>query len=270
MQDFTGKVCIITGAASGIGRACALELALNCHAQVGLADLNEEALQNVVQEISGQGGQAVGVPCDISKENDVKKLISETVEKFGRLDYLASIAAATSFSFTSRDRDFESFDVDYMLEAFRINTCGSYLLIKHAIPHMLQAGGGAIVCASSVAARFGAAGNNVYGMTKAALEALVRGTAGLYGRKGIRANAIEISNTVTPSLLETLPAEAFETMKLGILNPDFTGGDKIAKVVAFLLSDDAYTIQGATVPTDNGYHIVAGMSAAMEANGFVK
>ena len=106
MQDFTGKVCIITGAASGIGRACALELALNCHAQVGLADLNEEALQNVVQEISGQGGQAVGVPCDISKENDVKKLISETVEKFGRLDYLASIAAATSFSFTSRDRDF--------------------------------------------------------------------------------------------------------------------------------------------------------------------
>lgn len=265
MQDFTGKVCIITGAASGIGRECALELALNCHAHAVLADRNEAGLREVEQAIHTGGGSAIGVPCDVAVESEVQHVVAQAVNTFGRLDYLASNAAATSFAFTSRDRFFDNFDVDYMLEAFRINTCGSYLMIRYCIPEMLKNGGGAIVCTSSVAARFGAAGNNVYGMTKAALEALVRGTAGLYGRQGIRINAIEPSNTVTPSFLETIPSELFDTMKLGIFNPDFTEGDKIASVIAFLLSDDAYTIQGATIPTDNGYHIVAGMSAAIEA-----
>ena len=226
--------------------------------------MNGAALQEVVDDINAKGGKAVGAVCNVTSEADVINAVQTTVKTFGRLDYLASNAAATSFAFTSKDRTFDDFDVDYMLEAFRINTCGSFLMIKHCIPEMLKNGGGAIVCTSSVAAKFGAPGNNVYGMTKAALEALVRGTAGLYGRQGIRINAIEPSSTVTPALLETIPADLFETMKKGILNPDFTGGDKIATVIAFLLSDDAYTIQGATIPTDNGYHILAGMSGAMD------
>lgn len=264
MQNFEGKVCVITGAASGIGRECALWIGLKNKAKLALFDINQERLGAVVNEINEQGGEAIGIWCDVADEEAVKAAIDKTVETYGRLDYLSSNAAAVAASFTMRDRTFEDFDVDYMMEAFKINCCGSYLMIKYCIPHMLKNGGGSIVCTSSVAAKFGAAGNNVYGMTKAALEALVRATAALYGRQGIRCNAIEPSNTLTPAFLETIPAEFYETMKLGIFNPNFTGGDKIASVIAFLLSEDAYTIQGATIPVDNGYHIVAGMVGALD------
>ncbi len=264
MQDFEGKVCVITGAASGIGRECALQIGLKNKARLALFDINSEKLNDVVKEVNDQGGNAIGIICDVANEQQVREGIAKTVKTYGRLDYLAGNAAAVAASFTMRDRTFDDFDVDYMVEAFKINVCGGYLLMKYAIPEMLKNGGGSIVCTSSVAAKFGAAGNNVYGMTKAALEALVRATAALYGRQGIRCNAIEPSNTLTPAFMETIPAELYETMKLGIYNPNFTEGDKIASVVAFLLSDDAYTIQGATIPVDNGYHIVAGMVGALD------
>lgn len=265
MQDFKGKVCIVTGAASGIGKACAEEIGLRCGAKLTLTDINEAGLQEVVDSIREQGGEAIGVAGDLCDQNVIDEIVGKTVETYGRLDYLSSNAAATAFSYTQKDRTFDMFDADYVEQTFRINTVSGFRLIKACIPEMLKNGKGAIVCVSSVAARFGGSGNNVYGMSKAALEALVRGTAGLYGRQGIRINAVEPSNTMTPALIETIPEEQFKAMKVGVFNPEFTDGSGIATVVSFLLSDDAYTIQGATIPTDNGYHIVQGMAAAFEA-----
>lgn len=265
MQDFKGKVCIVTGAASGIGKACAEEIGLRCKAKLTINDINEEGLQKTLQEIRKKGGEAIAVAGDLCDQEVVDRIVSETVSTYGRLDFLSSNAAAVSFAYTGRDRAFDQFDADYVEETFRINTVTGFRLIKACIPEMLKNGKGAIVCISSVAARFGAAGNNIYGMSKAALEALVRGTAALYGRQGIRVNVVEPSNTITPALLETIPEEQFGVMKLGIFNPGFTDGSGIATVVSFLLSDDAYTIQGATIPADNGYSIVQGMAAAFEA-----
>ena len=264
MQNFKGKVCVVTGAASGIGLAVSKEIAINCGGKVAMLDINQAALDTAVEEVRDADGDVIGIRCDVGVEDDVKAAVAKTVEHYGRLDYLASNAARVSAAWTARDAKFEGIDADYIMETFRINTVGSFLMIKHCIPEMLKHSGGAIVCTSSVAARFGAAGNNIYGVTKAGLEALVRGTAALYGRQGIRCNAIEPSNTMTPAYRETIDPNLYEGMLTGVFNPHFTEGDKIASVVAFLLSDDAYTIQGATIPVDNGYHINAGMSAAVE------
>lgn len=264
MQNFEGKVCVVTGAASGIGLAVAKELALVGKGKVAMLDINENALAAAVEDIKAAGGDVIGIYCDVGVEDTIKVAIAKTVETYGRLDCLASNAALTGYQWTCRDAMFEGIDADYVMETFRINTVGSFLMIKHSIPEMLKNGGGSIVCTSSVAAKFGAAGNNVYGMSKAALEAMVRGVAGLYGRQGIRCNAVEPSNTMTPALKETIDPDLYDGMLTGVFNPHFTEGDKIATVIAFLLSDDAYTIQGATIPADNGYHINAGMSAAVE------
>lgn len=264
MQNFEGKVCIITGAASGIGLAAAKEIALNCKGKTVLLDVNQTALDAAVSELKDAGGDVLGLRCDVGSEEEVKSAVAKTVETYGRLDYLVNNAARIYADWTARDTKFDGIDSDYIMETFRVNTVGYFLFIKYCIPEMLKTGGGAIVCLSSVASRFGSAGNNIYGVTKAGIEALVRGAAALYGRQGIRCNAIQPSNTITPAYLESVDPGLYDGMLTGVFNPHFTEGDKIASVIAFLLSDDSYTIQGATIPTDNGYHINAGMSAAVE------
>lgn len=261
MERFDGKVCIVTGAAMGIGRECARVIALERGAAIVAADLNEAGVRKTADEINQQGGKALAFVGDMADGETIRRLVETTVSTYGRLDMLSSNVAATSAEITAPDTTFDNYDEEYILKILRINTCGGFLLLKHCIPEMLRtAGKGAIVCMSSVAAKFGGDFQTVYGMSKAALEKLVRGTAAMYGRQGIRINAVEPSCTITPALVSTYPADLLEAMRNAVYNPDFTDGRGIATVVAFLLSEEAYTIQGATIPADNGYHIMSGMS----------
>jgi NAD(P)-dependent dehydrogenase (short-subunit alcohol dehydrogenase family) len=248
MINFSGKVAIVTGAASGMGEATATTFAAH-GAQVVIADINEPGAKAVADRITADGGTALAVPTDVRDEAQIEALIATTRAAFGRLDVLHNNAAAMELA----GRDFGILEQTAQIwdETMTTDVRGPMLGCKYAIPLMLESGGGAIVNTTSISGQVGEAVMTAYGAAKAALGQLTRAVAAQWGKSGIRCNAVAPGLVLTPSGLG-LPMELREIYLRQTLTPYLGEAQDVANLVVFLSSDDARYITAQVINIDGG------------------
>lgn len=249
MDGIDGKVAIVTGAASGIGRATAQSLAA-AGASVVVADVNREGAEQTVMSIEEAGGTALAVETDIADEESIMAMVATTAEHFGGLHLLHNNAADVTI--IQRDADVVSMDAAVWDRTMAVNLRGPMLGCKHAIPHMIAAGGGSIVTTSSTSGQFGDLSRVAYGVSKAGIDSLMRYVATLYGKQGIRANSVAPGVVKTPALTANVADEELRLFERNHVTPGMGEPQHIAQVVTFLLSDAAAYITGQVVNVDGG------------------
>ena len=249
-----GKVILLSGGGSDIGRATALRLAAE-GAAVAVGDVGPDRAATVAETITASGGRAIGSECDVRQDGSVAEFVARTVEAFGGVDGVDHNAA---WSHPRLDTDAVGVDLSVWERAIETTARGALLLARHTVPVMAARGGGSFVTISSGTSTIGESTRVAYGVSKAALNQLTRHLAVRYGRDGIRANAIapgfiltETAKTQVPADIQHRLAEANPMRRLGT-------PDDIARVVAFLSSDEAAYVNGQVLHVDGG-HQIAGM-----------
>lgn len=249
MGRLDNKVCIITGSTSGIGEACAKDMARE-GGTVVVSGRKEKEGARVVDEITKAGGKAIFVRADVTSEDDIKNLVAKTVEAFGRLDVMV---ANSGIGLVGAPHEMSMADWDMMIST---NLTGVFLCDKYAVEQMLKQGtGGAIVNTGSIHSYVAKEGVTAYAAAKGGVRMLTKMVGISYPQKGIRANFVAPGYIDTP-LLSALPPEAYEALKQ--LHPIGRLGraEEVAKAVTFLASDDASFITGTGLLIDGGYTAV--------------
>jgi 2-hydroxycyclohexanecarboxyl-CoA dehydrogenase len=247
MKRFAGKVAIVTGAASGIGRAAARRLAEE-GAAVVIADLNAQGAADVAAAISEGGGQAVAQEVDVTDAPAVKRMTEHAHEKFGRVDILVSNAG------WDRAGPFADTDEELWDRVIAINYRGHLATCHAVLPYMQAQGGGRIVTVASDAGRVGSTGEVVYSGAKGAVIAFTKGLAREVARHGINVNCVAPGLVDTPLLAGI--AEGHEKLIDAIVRSiplRRTGTpDEIAAAICFFASPDAAYITGQTLSVNGG------------------
>jgi len=246
-----GKVAVVTGAASGIGRASAHALA-RAGASVVVADIDGDGAARVASEIEAEGGRAVPQRADVACEADVEAMLAAAVAHFGGLDVLHNNAAATSPELLAVDTDVASLSLDVWNRVLATNLGGVMLGCKHAIPRMLARGGGSIVNTSSASGLVGDVVRAAYGASKAGVQSLTQYVATQYGKRGIRCNAIAPGVIETPALRANVAPEVVAIYERSHLTPRLGRAEDIASAVVFLASDEAAFVTGQILCVDGG------------------
>eukprot|EP01040_Poterioochromonas_malhamensis_P009349 gene9349-biopygen1774 len=197
---FEGKVAIVTGATSGIGKAVAIGLA-QAGASVVVVGRRVDEGRAAVDEITASGGRASYFKADISKEEDVEKMVQFTVDTYGKVD-MAFNNAGVSQPFVTT----EVTEADYN-NTFNVNVWGVLACMKHEIRAMLKTGGGSIVNCTSIMGKKGIAGHQVYSASKHAVEGLTKSVALEYAKRGIRVNALAPGPTITDMMAQVVPTK---------------------------------------------------------------
>jgi NAD(P)-dependent dehydrogenase (short-subunit alcohol dehydrogenase family) len=249
-----GKVALVSGGASDIGRTTAARLAEE-GACVAVGDMALEAAEAVATEIVASGGRAVAARCDVRDEASVTRFVQLALTAFGGIDCVDHNAA---WSHPRLDTDAVGVDLGVWERALDTTTRGALLLARHAIPHLVERGGGSLVAISSGTSTIGESTRVAYGVSKAALNQLTRHLAVRYGRNGIRANAIAPGFVLTETAAANVPIEVQQ--RLADANPTRRLGTPrdIADVVVFLCSDASRYVNGQVLHVDGG-HQIAGM-----------
>ncbi len=248
-----GKVVVVTGAASGMGRASALRCAA-LGASVVAADLDKDGVVALVDEIESDGGAALAQVVDLTVEDDVNGLVDAAVQRFGTVHALHNNAyavhpgAAGDLLSTS----LEAWD-------WTIRTCltSQFLCCRAVLPHMLEHANGSIINVSSGNGLSGSTGAAAYGAAKAGTVALTKYVATQYGKRGIRCNTIVPGWTIGTGWtgaddFSDAQRKFFDRALDDVCMPELARPDDIAPVVAFLASDDARYVQGATIDVNGG------------------
>ncbi|HEX6051575.1 MAG TPA: glucose 1-dehydrogenase [Gemmatimonadaceae bacterium] len=248
-----GKVCFVTGGASGMGRVAAT---MFCHegAKVAVADVSAEALESAVAEAKAAaqgGGDAFAVPCDVTREQQVKGAIEATVARYGRLDVLynnAGIMMAEDSSVV----DTEEWVWDRTLG---VNVKGIYLCCKYGIPAMLATGGGSVINIASFVALLGCSvPQDAYTASKGAVIALTKSLAVQFGPRGVRSNAICPGPIETPLMTAWLLTDPEAKRVRLARNPTgrFGRPEDIVNAGVYLASDESTWTNGAVIVIDGG------------------
>jgi len=254
MRRFENKVVIVTGGGGGIGEATVLRFAAE-GAAVAVADVNGEAAERVADAVRATGAKAIAVVGDVSEEAEVKRMVAETVQAFGGLDVLHNNAAAVSDEIVAGDGDLVDLEQELIDKVMAVNLRGPIFLCKHAIPHMIERGGGAILNTSSIAAIRGLPGVPVYAASKAALASLTRSVATQYGKQGIRCNTVAPGTTMVPRAIAKYDEDTVAQALGAVLTTRLGEPKDIAAVVVFLASEDAAYITGHEIVADGGQTI---------------
>ena len=253
MSMFEGKVAIVTGASSGIGKATAKLLAER-GATVVCAARREDEIAELSQSIRDGGGKASHICTDVAKASDVEAMVAHAAETHGRLDIAVNNAGIGAEVFPVVDTPDEWWD-----RVQNTNLRGNFLCLKYEARAMLAAGnGGAIVNVGSVNSLLGCPMAAAYCASKAGQLALTTSASAELASQGIRVNLMCPGVTDTPlhhEIKGNLGAEAFEAVKAGIHLQRFGEAEEIARAIAFLCSDEASFITGTTLTADGGFHL---------------
>ena len=245
-----GRVALVTGAGSGIGRAAALAFA-RAGARVVLAGRRAPELDEVAGLIAAAGGEALSLPTDVSREAEVRALVEGAVARFGRLDCAFNNAGTEGGGQPAHETDEAEFD-----RVIGINLKGVWLCMKHEIRAMIEAGnGGAIVNTSSFLAVGTAPGMAVYGASKGGLDAMIRGVAVEVGGQGIRVNNIQPGVIDTPMFRRGANDEVAGALSVRTPLQRLGQANDIGDVAVFLCSDGARFVTGQSLLVDGGFTI---------------
>ena len=256
-RPLAGRRALVTGAGSGIGEACARRLAEQ-GAAVAIVDVRQDAVDRVVAELNSAEVIVAGAQCDVRDEASVATAVDTAVDRLGGVDAVVAAAGIT------RHGNTHQLSLDEWNAVIGVNLTGAFLTLRHALPHLIAAGGGAIVTIGSVASLVAAGRVSSYDASKGGVLQLTRAIAAEYADRNIRANCV-CPGVVSTSLAEnsqrlygpfgpgreSLPAAGVSVPMERSAHPD-----EIAAVVAFLCSDAASFMTGAAVPVDGGYSAV--------------
>ncbi|WP_022871845.1 SDR family NAD(P)-dependent oxidoreductase [Nesterenkonia alba] len=251
-MSFEGRVALITGAGSGIGAACAKDLASR-GAKVVVSDISADSAQHVVEEITAAGGEAASFVADSSTPEGNEGAVNFAVETYGKLNY-----AVNNAGIGGNPAPAGEVDLDDWLRVININLNGVLYGMRYQIPAMLQAGASesAIVNMASIHGSVAAPGNGAYTASKHGVVGLTKNAAAEYGAQGLRINSIGPGYIWTPLLENNLDEQTIEVLKtkhpLGRLGTS----EEVASLTRFLLSDEASFITGSYHLVDGGYTAV--------------
>lgn len=262
MGKLEKKVAVITGAASGIGRATAIRFAGE-GAAVVIADLNREGGEAAVRDCKENGGAAVFQLADVSSENDIKGAVERAVKEFGRLDIMYNNAGLGGAVGPLEKTSAENWD-----RSFSILLRAVFLGIKHSVPEMRKNGGGSIVSTASIAGLRGAAGLHAYCAAKAGVISLTRSASIELAKDKIRVNCICPGLIATPLTYNRIPGgEQTATQLFAAFQPWPRAGrpEDIAAMALFLASDDSEFVSGQAMVVDGA--VTSGMGAGSIPRG---
>jgi NAD(P)-dependent dehydrogenase (short-subunit alcohol dehydrogenase family) len=244
-----GKIVLITGAGSGIGRAASLAF-VEAGASVVIADIREKNGLETVKEINSVNGKAIFIAADVSVESDIKTLIDSVVATYGRLDYAFNNAGITGKMGTTTTCTEENWD-----HMTQVHLKGVWLCMKHEILQMEMQGSGAIVNSASVGGLVGFSGNAAYVAAKHGIVGLTKAAAVEYAGVGIRVNAICPGFIRTPMVDHLISINAIDQAEVIQQHPIGRMGtpDEVAEAVVWLCSESASFITGHALAVDGGY-----------------
>ncbi len=248
MTTLSGKVALITGGTSGIGKATAIALA-QAGAKVVVAGRRQIEGEETIRQIQAMGGEGFAVSADVSKEADVQMLIEKIMTHYGRLDIAFNNAGVEQDPTPLTEQTEATYD-----RIMDINVKGVWLSLKHEIPALLKSGGGAIVNTSSVLGLVGGAMVPIYTASKHAVEGLTKSLALEYAKQGIRVNAVSpgpIQTEMFDRLSQANP-EAIEQLIAGQPMGRMGTPEEVANAVLWLCSDASSFVTGQSIAVDGG------------------
>jgi NAD(P)-dependent dehydrogenase (short-subunit alcohol dehydrogenase family) len=242
--SYANSVVIVTGGASGIGRATCLLLAQE-GAKVAAIDVHADAVQAVADTINGSGGQALALTCDISDPEQVKNAVARVASELGAPSALFNIAGVVKFC-RSEDLDIATFS-----RVLNVNLIGAFLMSQATMPHLI-ANRGAIVNVASMAGNLGVPYGAAYSASKGGLIALTKSMAKEYSDRGVRINAIAPSGVETPMASVPMPKDANpDVIRLIPFTPlGYAKPEEIAAVILLLGAKESGVLSGALIPID--------------------
>jgi NAD(P)-dependent dehydrogenase (short-subunit alcohol dehydrogenase family) len=245
-----GKVAIVTGAGTGIGRACALAMARE-GARLALVGRRQEKLQELAGDIGGSA-QTITIAADVSKKADIENLLARTGARFGSINVLLNNAGVLHIG------NVEQITEEQWDETFNVNIRGLWMLSTAVLPHMRKAGGGAIINVASVLGINGARNRASYAPSKGAVVLLTKCMAIDHGHENIRVNAIcpsFVETDLTAAVLRSIPDPQAVRRERIALHPLGRLGqpEDIAGLAVYLASDESSWVTGSVFPVDGGY-----------------
>jgi len=248
-MELANRVAIVTGGASGIGRASALALA-KAGAKLVVTDLDRDAAEDTAQAARSNGGEAVAVAADAGNAEDAKRCVGAAVEEFGGLHVVYNNAGV---ALIGQDGFAPDIDPEIWDRVIRINLSGVFYMCHYAIPEIAKAGGGSIINAASSMATVPLGGMDAYAASKGGVAMLTKSLSAGCGKLGVRVNAIG------PGYVDTPMNEVIwqsEELKAGFAGGHATGlqsAEEIADLVVFLASDASRSLTGAMITCDRGW-----------------
>ena len=248
MGRLDGKRVLITGSASGIGRASA-KLFANEGARLTLCDIKSKENETLAEEIRSSGTEALPISTDVGDPEAMQIAFKRSIETFGGLDVIYNNAGGA----TSNDGRITEIEMDEFWHAIRLNLFGTVLGCRYGIPHLITSGGGSIINTASIRALIGTAGADAYTSAKGGVIALTRALALQWAHANIRVNAISPGLILTDRVRQLLPDDDPIRTKtpLGPSKPEH-----VAPLALYLASDESRQVTGAVLPMDGGAGVV--------------
>jgi meso-butanediol dehydrogenase / (S,S)-butanediol dehydrogenase / diacetyl reductase len=245
MKRFDDKVVLVTGAASGIGRATVDRLASE-GAKVACIDVHSDAVEEAAASARATGAAARAWVCDISDEPAVVAMVSEVVAEFGRLDVLCNVAGILRVASHSHEVSLEQWN-----QLIAVNLTGTFLVTRECIPHLLETEGN-IVMAASTSSLAGHPWMLAYAASKGGVLAMTYTLAVEYAKRGLRVNAVAPGGIDTPIRSIEFPSEGIDVELFARISPidQVRGPETVASAIAFLASDDAAHVNGECLRVD--------------------
>jgi NAD(P)-dependent dehydrogenase (short-subunit alcohol dehydrogenase family) len=250
-MDFSGQTAVVTGAASGMGRATSIAFG-NAGANVVLFDLNEDGASGIAKQIDGSGVRTMVCRVDMARPAEVRAALRAAKDRFGRLDCLANVAAIYP---RAKVPDVTE---DFWDRLMSVNLRGVFFCCQEALRLMVEQGRGAIVNVASGAAFRPIDGLVVYTATKAGLVGMTRVLALEYARTGVRVNVMAPGHTLSETMIDILPPEEIESMGATLVPGRWLSPEEPAQAILWLCSDEASGVNGAILNVNGGNHMPQG------------